>query len=257
VTNQCRDDLFSYAQQLQHNHPDIRIDIVAQTDSTQRQVKPNSVLIADNQQSGVGRRGNHWLSPPGQAISLSYRFCLPLTAAELSGFQLTAALAVTATMRHFGYPLQRLLKWPNDLYFKQHKFGGILIYLSPGKERQSTEVTVGIGLNWCLSDEALASIDQAVCNIPLKIKPDRGLFINQLLANLNQANQRFCDHGLTPFLEEWPNQDSLLGYRLKLQQGQQTITGDYAGLSPRGELQIRVKGEIQRFDSGEVTLRPL
>ncbi len=257
MTGDAGDDLFTYSQRLQNNHSDLTIEIVANTVSTQQQVAPDSVLIADSQQAGVGRRGNHWLSPPGQAISLSYRFCLPLKAAELSGFQLTAALAVTATMRHFGCPSQRLLKWPNDLCLSQRKFGGILINLSPGKDRQSTEMIVGIGLNWCLSDATLASIDQPVCNIPLKNKPHRGVFIDQLLSQLKQANQRFCDYGLAPFLEEWSEQDSLLGCHLELQQGQQTIIGEYAGLSPRGELQIRKKDQIECFGSGEVRVRPL
>ena len=257
MTNQRRDDLLSYAQHLQHNHPDIRIDIVAQTDSTQRQVKPNSVFIADNQQGGVGRRGHHWLSPPGQAISLSYRFCLPLKAAALSGFQLTAALAVTATMRHFGKTPQRLLKWPNDLYFEQQKFGGILINLSPNPDRQSTEVIIGIGLNWSLSEEMLAGIDQPVCNIPLGNKPHRGAFIDQLLTRLKQSNQRFCEAGLRPFLKAWSEQDSLHNSRIILTHNEHTLQGDYAGLSPRGELQIFEKGQIRCFGSGEVKIRPL
>ncbi|GAA4825347.1 bifunctional ligase/repressor BirA [Marinicella pacifica] len=257
MTHHNQDDLFCYKEHLQNNHPETRIDIVAQTDSTQRQVKPNSVFIADSQQAGVGRRGNQWFSPAGRSISLSYRFCLPLTATELSGFQLTTALAVTAVMKHFGSPPQRLLKWPNDLCFEQRKFGGILINLSPNQDRQSTDVTVGIGLNWSLSEKTLTQIDQPVCNIPIANKPHRGLFIDQLLSRLKQVNQQFCDDGLKPFLKRWSHQDSLQNSRIELKQDRQIMQGDYAGLSPRGELQIRVNGQIRCFGSGEVRVRAL
>jgi len=252
------DDLFRHIGQLQENHPDLNIQMVAATDSTQKQVEPNSVLIADSQETGIGRRGNHWLSPPGQAISLPYRFCLPRKPADFSGYQLTMALAVTACMRLFGNPLKRrLLKWPNDLCFKRRKFGGILINLSPTKVRHKTEVIVGIGLNWRLSEELLDQVGQPVCNVPLSKKPDRGLFIDCLLSQIKHNNQRFCDQGLSPFLSEWSGQDSLQDSHIELQQDQQCIRGDYAGLSPQGELQISIKGQIRRFGSGEVRVRPL
>ena len=256
MTGSNGDDLFCYEKQLQQNHADTRLDIVAQADSTQNQVNPDSVLIADSQQSGVGRRGNHWLSPAGQAISLSYRFTLPLPARALSGYQLTAALAVTACLRHFGCREKRLLKWPNDLVFNRRKFGGILINLCPG-QNQSTDVIVGIGLNWRLNDAALKQVDQAICNVPLNKKPDRGLFIDRLLSTLKLNNQRFCEHGLAPFLAQWSDQDSLHNGHIELHQDGSCVRGLYAGLSPAGELQIRRQGEICRFDSGEVSVRPL
>jgi BirA family biotin operon repressor/biotin-[acetyl-CoA-carboxylase] ligase len=257
MTKPRPDDLFRHIGQLQENHPDLNIQMVAATDSTQKQVEPNSVLIADSQEAGVGRRGNQWLSPPGQAISLSFRFQLPLKVAEFSGFQLTVALAATACLRYFGCQHQRLVKWPNDLYFEGRKFGGILINLSPGKNNQTTDVIIGIGLNWRLNDETEKQVDQAICNIPLKNKPDRGLFIDCLLDQIKHNNQRFCDQGLSPFLLEWSEQDSLHSCRIELQQDQQCIRGDYTGLSSQGELQISIKGQIRRFGSGEVRVRPL
>ncbi|KAA3640357.1 MAG: biotin--[acetyl-CoA-carboxylase] ligase [Proteobacteria bacterium] len=251
-----QDDLFRHVEHMQDHHPDIQIQWVACTDSTQKRVTANSVLIADQQQAAVGRRGNHWLSPAGQAISLSYRFCLPVKMAALSGYQLTVALAITACLRNFGCPHQRLLKWPNDLCFKRQKFGGILINLNPTQNHDETEVIIGIGLNWSLTADALAEVKQPICNVPLDNKPDRGVFIDHLLSQIKQSNECFCEHGLAPFLTDWAHQDSLLNCRLMLQQDHQQIHGEYAGLSARGELQIRRKGQILRFGSGEVKVRP-
>lgn len=257
MTDSRHDDLFHYAKHLQQQHTDLTIDIVAATDSTQKQVATNSVLIADSQESGVGRRGNQWLSPPGQAISLSYRFQLPLKMAHFSGYQLTVGLAITACLRDFGCAQQRLLKWPNDLCFQRRKFGGILIHLNPGNDPTITEVIIGIGLNWRLSQAALKRINQPVCNVPLSEKPDRGIFIDRLLQHIKQSNRRFCEQGLAPFLAEWSTQDSLHNSHIELHLEQAVIRGDYAGLSSDGALQIMKKGQIQRFDSGEVKVRPL
>lgn len=257
TTPAIADDLFCHAERLQKNHPELNIRLLSRVNSTQKQVTANQVLIADSQESGVGRRGHSWLSPPGQAISLSYRFCLPLQAAKLSGYQLTTALAITDCLRHFGCREQRLLKWPNDLCVERQKFGGILINLSATKNSHETEVIVGIGLNWCLSETALASIDQPVRNVPLIDKPDRGVFIDVLLNRLKHYNQRFCQHGLAPFLAEWSTQDSLSGCSLELHQGHTSVYGDYAGLSETGEIQIITKDQIECFGSGEVKVRPL
>src|SRR5690606_8185395 len=144
-------------------HPDLSITAVACIDSTQKQIKADGVLIANQQTAGIGRHGNHWLSPANRSISFSYRFNLPVAADALSGYQLTIGLAMVKTLQYFGCPYHQLLKWPNDLIFKQKKFAGILINLSPQNrslealnkpQRKSLSVLVSTGTcqrpNWQL-----------------------------------------------------------------------------------------------------------
>ena len=139
----------SIDQQLQlvrDAHPGLTVDWLESVDSTQSRVEPESLLISEQQSAGVGRRGNHWLTPAGRAVCLSYRFNLPLNARDMSGYALVVGLAIIETIRGFDPHSKAGLKWPNDLCVGGHKFGGILINMNTRQDKQ-LDVTVGIGIN--------------------------------------------------------------------------------------------------------------
>ncbi len=102
--------------------------------------------FAHTQNAGKGQRGKTWISQPGENIVLS---CVinpkPLTASNL--FILSAAVALACHDFYCKYALEETkIKWPNDIYWKDRKAGGILIEnLFRGKEW--TFAIVGIGLN--------------------------------------------------------------------------------------------------------------
>ncbi len=248
---------------IKSQHPDLSITTVACTDSTQKQINSDGVLIANQQTAGIGRHGNHWLSPEDKSICFSYRFNLPVAAQELSGYQLSIGLAIVKTLQFFGCPHDRLLKWPNDLVFEGHKFAGILINLTPQSKTQNTfkkshtQVIVGIGINWSLSQSQLASVAQPVTNVPLTEKPSRATFISHLIQSIRDYNALFITNGLKPFLKLWSQHDYLIGRQLRIIQGERAVEGHYHGLNQRGGLLLNENGEINSFVSGEVRVRPL
>jgi len=105
-----------------------------------------TVVFADRQTAGRGRRGRTWHSPAGAGIYLS---CLvrPAHPGALSLLSLAAGLAtasaITATT---GLPLE--LKWPNDVVVGRpwRKLGGILCEAA-GSDPRISVVVVGIGVN--------------------------------------------------------------------------------------------------------------
>ncbi len=226
--------------------------------STQTAVKANSLLVAEHQSAGMGRRGKLWLTPKGRAICLSYRFALPLPVAQMAGYQITTALAITATIHSFEPSAAVQLKWPNDLYHQGKKFAGILINLIP--QQQHTEVIVGIGINWQLTTAQLNSVKQAVSNIPLaQLKsnrtPTRSQFIVQLITHIENHNQEFVAHGLSGFLHQWQQHDYLLHQQLAVSGEQLQATGVYQGINQHGELLLQTQQGIKAFCSGEVSVK--
>ncbi len=206
----------------------------------------------------MGRRGKQWLTPKGRAICLSYRFELPLPAAQMAGYQITTALAIVDTIHAYEPKAHMQLKWPNDLYHEGKKFAGIIINLSP--KRQHTEVIVGIGINWQLTAGQLESIDQPVCNLPLpqlalNQKPTRSLFIAQLVAHIESHNQQFIQQGLSGFLGQWQKHDYLLNQRITVSGEHQLETGEYQGINQQGELLLQTTQGIKTFCSGEVSVK--
>lgn len=249
----------SIDQQLQlirDAHPGLKVDWLREVDSTQSRVEPESLLISEQQSAGVGRRGNHWLTPAGRAVCLSYRFSLPLTARDMSGYALVVGLAIIETIRAFDPHSKAGLKWPNDLYVDGHKFGGILINLNSTSQAK-LDVTVGIGINWSLTCEQLNSVNQPVANIPLASHPERGAFISQLISQIQNHNQRFVRQGWPGFLTEWLTVDVLLDQLVRVVHDDQTLTGLCQGVDEQGRLLVLVDGRMCHFSGGEVSVRAI
>lgn len=73
-----------------------------------------TVLVAHHQNAGRGRLGREWVTPPGQALTLSMVVePLPRPPAQWPGISLVVGLAVVRTLRAAGLPAG--LKWPNDV----------------------------------------------------------------------------------------------------------------------------------------------
>lgn len=98
-----------------------------------------STVLADEQTAGRGRSGHRWHSPAGAGLFLST--LLPGTGAPPAHLPLVvglaAARAVEAAVPRVGVGL----KWPNDLFIRGRKVGGILC------ERHQGAVVTGVGLN--------------------------------------------------------------------------------------------------------------
>lgn len=236
--------------------PELNCEWVESIESTQKSVKANSLLIAEEQTAGVGRRGNNWLTPKGKSICLSYRFTLPLAAKEFSGYQLTSALALFKTIQFYQSNTTIKLKWPNDLFFDDAKLAGILINLIPTAKSQ-TEIIVGIGLNWRLSKQQLSSVNRPICNAPISELPQRETFIIRLIQTINKHNEYFIHYGLDYFLNTWHENDYLKDKTIILNGENLSKTGVYAGINPSGEILINTSAGIKHFSSGEVSVKPV
>ncbi len=240
---------------IQAAWPDINCTYVESTPSTQDAVKPNSLLVADHQTAGVGRRGNQWLTPKGKSICLSHRFILPMALEHMAGYQMMVAMAITNSIKHFDAAASVQLKWPNDVYHQGKKFAGILINLMP--QQQTTEVIVGIGINWQLTQKHLHQVDQPVCNVPLDPLPGRTEYICILMTHLYALNQDFIANGLVNCLQQWQQHDYLKGQNIHLTGVNLNQTGQYLGISNRGELMMQTDLGIKHFSSGEVSVKAL
>lgn len=105
-----------------------------------------TLIVADTQTAGKGRRGRVWQSPKGTTISMS--FCLEpeLPTEKVSGITLAAALSVAeAVFELTGKRAQ--IKWPNDIVLNGRKICGILTELVFRKDIYAVIVGVGINVN--------------------------------------------------------------------------------------------------------------
>lgn len=130
-----------------------------------------TLVIADEQTSGRGRRGRQWFSPPhsGVWMSLILRPQLPL--AHAAQITLVAAVALCqALTRVTG--VRAGIKWPNDILFDGRKCCGILTEMHAEFD-QIHHLVVGIGINVNVPQEEFPDDLQKIATSLQAIKGSR------------------------------------------------------------------------------------
>jgi BirA family biotin operon repressor/biotin-[acetyl-CoA-carboxylase] ligase len=107
-----------------------------------------TVVVAERQHAGRGRRGRSWHSPRTGSLYLSVAVGAPGGVDELlTMIPLAAGVAAVDALGDAGEPSGDLrLKWPNDLLLDGRKLAGILCEV-PDPRRRPLVAVVGIGLN--------------------------------------------------------------------------------------------------------------
>lgn len=124
-----------------------------ETDSTNIQARrlaedgypDGTLVVADCQKAGKGRRGRSWSSPPGSSIYMSFLLKPDIPPYCASMITLIAGMAVTQAVKA-ETGLEAQIKWPNDVVVNGRKICGILTEMSTELERIHYIVT-GIGIN--------------------------------------------------------------------------------------------------------------
>ena len=214
-----------------------------------------TVLAAEAQTAGRGRRGRVWVSPVGGALAFSLLWRFEQGAAGLAGLSLAVGVALARALHGCGAAAQ--LKWPNDVLVGGAKLAGILIELQ-GDASGPSAVVIGIGLNVALSPAARAAIDQPVTDLAesCAAPPGRNALLAALLGELHTTLTAFADQGFKPFAREWERHHAYQDRRVTatLPDGR-TLSGVARGVADDGALLIEAGGKAQRLVSGEVSVR--
>ena len=102
-------------------------------------------VIAESQTKGKGQRGNSWESEAGKNLTFStVLYPTALEANKQFCLSMLAALACHEALDNYidGFSI----KWPNDIYWKDKKIGGILIE-NELEGKYIVQTIIGIGLN--------------------------------------------------------------------------------------------------------------
>ena len=108
-------------------------------------VDEGTVVLADSQTHGKGRRGRTWVSPGECNIYLSVVLVPQHNLDRLGLWTMGAGIAVSRAIE-LTTGLSALLKWPNDLRIKGKKVGGILME-SVFQSGRIKSLILGLGIN--------------------------------------------------------------------------------------------------------------
>lgn len=224
-------------------------------------VANDSLIVADAQDAGRGRRGKSWFSPPGVNMYASYIIKEPLFPIYVSLW--ICGLAVLKTLRDTAPNIDLWLKWPNDIYCTpQHnplaklKMAGLLAEtFSPLSSNKITGIVAGMGINLNMQKEDIEKINRPATSLFYEtgIKTDLANFAENLLRNLffyrNSAETKEEE-----LFAEWRHENRLLNRNVTVRQDHGLIIeGEVVNFSRSGEMIIFTKdGTFQNIMSGEL-----
>lgn len=258
--------------ELAQGAPGLVLELVDECDSTSSLLASRlatatsgTVLTCEYQRAGHGRRGHRWTSGLAASLTFSLLWRFGGASTTLSGLSLAVAVAVSRALERLG--LSGIsLKWPNDLLFRGRKLGGILIEVS-GSPHGSSNAIIGIGLNVRLPAQVHAVIDRPVTDLaevasagagngnssPL---PDRSALLGEVLTALAAMLPRYEQAGFAAFRAAWDERHAHRGKQVRLLRDNLTVAqGEAVGVAEDGALLLRTARGLERFHSGEVSLR--
>lgn len=227
------------------------LDIAKQGEAT------GYACLAEQQRSGRGRRGRNWVSPPGGNVYLSLLWRFNAGATQLGGLSLAMGLAVTRALRDIGFEDARV-KWPNDILFNNRKLAGILLEMT-GEASGPCAVVAGIGLNVRAPEAMMSAVEQDWIDLEsaLDNKVARNRLVGRLLTHLISTVQQFEQQGFASFQREWNANHAFAGQEVELHLPDRRLKGIAQGVDQSGALLLAHEGKLQRFHSGEISLRAL
>ena len=209
-----------------------------------------AVFFAHNQTSGKGQHGKKWLTEPRanialsvildcRSLSLGHQFPLSVMV-SLAAYDLFAAYAGDETT----------IKWPNDIYWRDRKAGGVLIETQVrGNIWQAAVAGIGININQ-------TSFSTQVQN-PVSLKQITGkdfdtlLLAGELCSYLEKRYQQLQKGGEEALLIEYNTHLYKKGQDVKLKKGPVVFTGTITGISAKGDLLVK-SAITESFRFGEI-----
>jgi BirA family biotin operon repressor/biotin-[acetyl-CoA-carboxylase] ligase len=217
-------------------------------------LESGTVIVAEMQQAGRGRRGRVWQSPFGANLYYSYFWRLDDGLQAAMGVSIAVGLAVYDTIKAL-YDIELELKWPNDIYLNKQKLAGVLVELD-GQPQGPCQLVLGIGINLQMPQSFSQHIDQAWTDLSQHTQQlDKNELVASLTYHLENRLDQYRKSGLQTMHEQWNSLNAFAGECVELNTGHRSWRGICEGIDPQGGIRIRQDGEVKSYYGGEISLR--
>lgn len=216
-----------------------------------------TLVVTEWQGKGRGRRGRSWLAGLGGGLTFSILWRFNRPAGELSGLSLVVGMGLACVLRDLGLSGARV-KWPNDILVGDAKLAGVLIELA-GDMLGPSAAVIGVGINVLGAESLRGRVEQSITDLSEHLPVtalDRNLLLRALATRLNSDLDRFDRVGFAPFRADWEALHAHQNLIVHVQNGLgERVTGEALGVDDSGALLLSTEHGVQRFHSGEVSLR--
>jgi BirA family biotin operon repressor/biotin-[acetyl-CoA-carboxylase] ligase len=240
--------------------PDYRLIHLEHTGSTNDDAKrmaangavEGTIVWADRQTAGRGRRGRRWESPAGNLYcSLVLRPAVPLARAGQVGF--AAALGIAETALAVLPEASVHCKWPNDVLIGGRKMAGLLLETEACGDGMVDWLVLGVGINVASHP---TNVDFPATSLAAEGgQADVERVLTLFCRQFHLWYRSWCDEGFAPLREAWLRWAAGLGGPITVRLEDRTIEGLFGGLDEEGALLLHSPGReasAQRITAGDV-----
>lgn len=216
-----------------------------------------TLVVAESQTRGRGRRNRKWLSPMGTSILASLILRPPITAHEAQSITITAAAAVVQAIRNITQ-IPASIKWPNDVVVGNRKVSGILTEMRTEKDWVSF-IVVGIGVTVNIRRERLPV---EIMDIATSLSAELGhnvsriALLQEILRQLEQRYVKVKERKADTLIAEWKDLLITIGRKVRINLPGKVVSGRAVDIDETGALLIQTDTkQIQRI-TADVTILP-
>ena len=196
-----------------------------------------TVYFAHYQTGGKGQRGKNWNAEQGANITLSCVLKSNMLSID-NKFVISVFIALSCFDLFFSLVNDQIsIKWPNDIYWKDRKAGGILIEnVLQGKDWKYAIAGIGLNINQTLFPDELSN--------PVSLKQITGkeydpiILAKELCKFLNARWQMIVDGRQSQLLQDYNNNLYKLGEIVTFKNDQTYFTAMVKGVNEHGDLII-------------------
>lgn len=215
-----------------------------------------TLVVADSQTAGRGRRGRQWDSPGGEAVYMSLILRLQALPEQVSGLTLVMALSVVQALKKLGLTGCQI-KWPNDIVMNGKKLCGILTELHmEGSKISDVIVGVGINVNQAHFAPEIAAIATSIL-VETGSKIDKDSLIDAVMSAFSNNYSIYQEtYDMRSLTEDYHAFLANRNQEVRVLDPKGEYEGIALGINLRGELLVRKQDDtIEEVYAGEVSVR--
>lgn len=219
-------------------------------------LRDGTVVIANEQTAGKGRRGRSWVSPPGTGIWMTLLLRPDIQPQHASMVTLVAGLAVCEVIREVT-GLEAEIKWPNDIVLNGKKICGLLTEMNSEIDYINF-VVIGIGINVNVAGfpDELEGIATSLL-LEGGQTYERKVLVKRILERFEKYYKLYLEtEDLRHMIEAYQEHCVNIGREVRVSRKNEVLIGTVKKVSDKGELIVTDdNGDERLIHSGEVSVR--
>lgn len=224
---------------------------------SEKQKVHGTLIVADTQTAGKGRRGRAWQSPKGSSVSMSLCLEPKLPTERAAGLTLVMALSVASAIEEMTGE-KAMIKWPNDIVLNGKKICGILTEMFLREKDYVVIIGVGINVNILEFPPEIRNIATSLC-LECGEKISREDLMKATMKHFESFYEKYEVSGDFSLLKgQYEKRLVNRNSQVRVLDPKEPFEGIAKGIDELGNLLVLCEdGQLKSVCSGEVSVRGL